>query len=64
MTNPTENPSWYLYGPETAKIENAPYPFIEDQHDVIVRIAYVGVCGSDVSFQIPDQCPNWLTQWP
>ena len=24
------------------------YPTLSDQHDVILRIAYVGVCGSDV----------------
>ncbi|KAL2070555.1 hypothetical protein VTL71DRAFT_13581 [Oculimacula yallundae] len=50
MTTLFKNPSCYLYGPGVAKIEEAPYPVIEDQHDIVVRIAYVGVCGSDVHF--------------
>lgn len=45
-----ENPSILLYGPLTFKIENKPIPIISDAHDVIVRIAYTGVCGSDVHF--------------
>ncbi|KAL5336418.1 chaperonin 10-like protein [Aspergillus crustosus] len=45
-----ENPSWFLYGPHEAKIQHLPTPEIRDPQDVIVRIAYVGVCGSDVHF--------------
>lgn len=26
-----------------------PFPQIEDPHDVLVQIAYTGICGSDVS---------------
>jgi len=45
-----QNPSVFLYAPQVAKIEDSSYPDIKDQHDVIIRIAYVGVCGSDVHF--------------
>ncbi|KAH7086410.1 chaperonin 10-like protein [Paraphoma chrysanthemicola] len=45
-----QNPSIVLYGPKLAKLEDSPIPEILDPHDVIVRIAYVGVCGSDVHF--------------
>lgn len=44
-----QNPSILLYGPGQAKLEDRAIPDIEDEHQVIVRIAYVGVCGSDVS---------------
>lgn len=44
-----QNPSFVLYGAGKAKIEDRPIPSIQDPHDVIVRVAYVGVCGSDVS---------------
>lgn len=44
-----KNPSCFLCGPEVAKFEDSPYPMIQDEHDVILRIAFVGVCGSDVS---------------
>lgn len=44
-----QNPSCLLYGPGDARFENTSLPTIEDPHDVIIRIAYVGVCGSDVS---------------
>ncbi|KAM0553178.1 hypothetical protein ACHAPJ_007465 [Fusarium lateritium] len=44
------NPSWFLYGPKSAKIQDRPLPEVQDDHDVIVRIKYVGVCGSDVHF--------------
>jgi D-xylulose reductase len=43
-----ENPSCLLYGPGDVRFENRPMPVIEDANDVIIRIAYVGVCGSDV----------------
>ncbi|KAF7596833.1 hypothetical protein BBP40_012433 [Aspergillus hancockii] len=46
----TSNPSWFLYGPGNARLESLPVPQIQDPHDVLVRIAYVGVCGSDVHF--------------
>ncbi|TVY16491.1 putative D-xylulose reductase A [Lachnellula arida] len=45
-----ENPSCFLYGPGIAKIENSPYPTITDEHDVVLNISFVGVCGSDVHF--------------
>ena len=45
-----QNPSCFLYGPGDAKIEDRPLPTIVNQHDVIVRMAYVGVCGSDVRY--------------
>ncbi|KUJ16156.1 sorbitol dehydrogenase [Mollisia scopiformis] len=50
MSSSLANPSCYLYGPGDARIEESVYPTIEDPHDVVVRIAYVGVCGSDVHF--------------
>jgi hypothetical protein len=43
------NPSIVLYGAKNAKMEDKPVPELLDPHDVLVRIAYVGVCGSDVS---------------
>lgn len=43
-----QNPSCFLYGPFDARFEEKKAPEIEDAHDVIVRIAYTGVCGSDV----------------
>ena len=49
METTLKNPSCFLYGPGQAKIEDSPYPTVTDQHDVVLRIAYVGVCGSDVS---------------
>ncbi|KAF2119211.1 chaperonin 10-like protein [Lophiotrema nucula] len=45
-----QNPSAVLYSPGTVKIEDRPIPTIQDPHDVLVRIAFVGVCGSDVHF--------------
>ena len=44
-----QNPAWYLFGPKSAKIRDAPMPTLQDDDDVIIRIEYVGVCGSDVS---------------
>lgn len=43
-----DNPSCLLYGSGDARYENRPMPVIEGPLDVIIRIAYVGVCGSDV----------------
>jgi len=43
-----QNPGIYLYGPGDARLEDSPMPQITNPHDVIVRIACVGVCGSDV----------------
>jgi threonine dehydrogenase-like Zn-dependent dehydrogenase len=44
-----QNPSIVLYGPGNARLEDKPVPEIVDGHEVIVQIAFVGVCGSDVS---------------
>ncbi|KIX05510.1 uncharacterized protein Z518_06382 [Rhinocladiella mackenziei CBS 650.93] len=44
------NPSVLLYGPGKAKIEDRPLPEINSPTDAIVRIKFVGVCGSDVHF--------------
>lgn len=43
-----QNPSCLLYGPGDARFENIALPSIEDPHDVIIRIAYVGVSEKDV----------------
>jgi hypothetical protein len=44
-----QNPSLFLYGAGDAKYEERPIPKIENKDDVIVRVSYTGVCGSDVS---------------
>lgn len=45
-----QNLSCVLYGPGKVRFEDRPVPSLKDPHDVIIRISYVGVCGSDVSF--------------
>ncbi|KAJ5708543.1 hypothetical protein N7488_008344 [Penicillium malachiteum] len=45
-----QNPCCLLYGPGDARFEDQPLPIIEDPYDVIIRIAYVGVSGSDVDY--------------
>ncbi|OJJ41677.1 hypothetical protein ASPWEDRAFT_35278 [Aspergillus wentii DTO 134E9] len=50
MDSKTDNPSCLLYGPLDARFENRPVPTLDNPHDVIVKIAYTGVCGSDVHF--------------
>lgn len=52
MTSTTDmtgmkNPSVLLYGPGKASIKDQPIPELGER-DVLVRIAFVGVCGSDV----------------
>lgn len=49
MTAKASNLSCLLYDPHDAKFEDREVPTIADPYDVIIRIAYVGVCGSDVS---------------
>ncbi|KIW13909.1 chlorophyll synthesis pathway protein BchC [Exophiala spinifera] len=46
----SRNPAVFLYGPGKARIEDTPEPRITEPTDAIVRIKYVGVCGSDVHF--------------
>lgn len=44
------NKACLLYGPGDARFEEIPVPSLENNpRDVLVRIAYTGVCGSDVS---------------
>jgi D-xylulose reductase len=45
-----QNPSIVLYGAKNAQLEDKPITSPLDPHHVLVRIAYVGVCGSDVHF--------------
>ncbi|KHN98021.1 alcohol dehydrogenase [Metarhizium album ARSEF 1941] len=49
MAHP-QNLSCVLYGPGKVRFEQRPLPVIADAHHVLVRIAYVGVCGTDVRF--------------
>ncbi|KAH7176800.1 chaperonin 10-like protein [Dactylonectria macrodidyma] len=44
------NLSCLLYGPGDARFEDRPVPEITDPHEILIRISYVGVCGSDVHF--------------
>ncbi|OAP55494.1 hypothetical protein AYL99_10467 [Fonsecaea erecta] len=44
------NPAVFLFGPGQAKIQDRPEPKITDATDAIIRIKFVGVCGSDVHF--------------
>ncbi|KAJ5917263.1 hypothetical protein N7466_010817 [Penicillium verhagenii] len=53
-----QNPSCLLYGPGDIRFEDHPLPKIEDPHDVIIRIAYVGVCTSDVHFWLDGGIEN------
>ena len=48
-----QNPSIVLYGPKNAKLEDKPIPEHLEPNDVLVRINYVGVCGSDVTYLPP-----------
>ncbi|KAJ5900017.1 hypothetical protein N7495_004761 [Penicillium taxi] len=43
-----QNPSCLLYQSEDVRIGDVPLPIIEEDHDVIIRIAYVGISDSDV----------------
>ena len=45
-----QNPSVFLYGPGHAKIQESSIPQITDPNDALLRIQYIGVCGSDVHF--------------
>ncbi|CAD0086552.1 unnamed protein product, partial [Aureobasidium mustum] len=49
MAAKTSNLSCLLYNPHDARFEDREVPTITDPYDVVIRIAYVGVCGSDVS---------------
>lgn len=63
-TSEMQNPSCLLYGPGDARFEDRPLPIIEDPYDVIIRIAYVGVCGSDVRVHPPQTSLNQLLTQP
>jgi hypothetical protein len=45
-----KNISCLLYGPGDARYEEHPLPILTDPYDVLVRIQFVGVCGSDVCY--------------
>ncbi|KAJ5674480.1 chaperonin 10-like protein, partial [Penicillium maclennaniae] len=44
------NLSCVLFGAGKVRFEHLPIPSLEDPHDILVRVAYIGVCGSDVHF--------------
>ncbi|KAF2736512.1 GroES-like protein [Polyplosphaeria fusca] len=53
MTSPTSqmtNPSAVLYAAGDLRFEDRPAPSLQDPYDVLVKINFVGVCGSDVHF--------------
>ena len=51
------NPSIVLYRPHNAIVEDKPIPELSDAHDTLIRIDYIGVCGSDVSIYEPMLLP-------
>ncbi|KAJ5306879.1 hypothetical protein PENANT_c003G02256 [Penicillium antarcticum] len=57
-----QNPSCLLYGPGDARFEDRPMPTIDNPFDVIIRIEYVGVCGSDVHFWIHGGVKNHVSE--
>jgi len=59
-----QNPSVVLRGPGQATIEDRPVPTITGDNDVLVRIAYTGVCGSDVSFLLSFTLPFYVFFFP
>jgi hypothetical protein len=50
-----QNPSFVLEKVQTLKFENRPIPQLQDPHDVLVRVKFTGICGSDVS-ACPTKC--------
>ena len=46
LTN--QNPSFVLERIDSVKFEDRPIPQLQDEHDVIVRVKFTGICGSDV----------------
>lgn len=50
LTRPQQNPSLLLHNPFDARPANRPTPQPTTPHDVLIRIAYTGCCGSDVHF--------------
>jgi hypothetical protein len=49
----SKNPSFVLQKPGEVTFEDRPVPEIKDAHDVIIRVNFTGICGSDV-------CPHFL----
>ena len=45
-----QNPACFLHGPGDARYASLSIPALSSPHDVIIRVAFVGVCGSDVHF--------------
>ncbi|KAK9774573.1 hypothetical protein AB5N19_07068 [Seiridium cardinale] len=43
-----QNLSCVLFGAGKVRFENRPVPEIQDPNDVLIRVSYVGVCGSDI----------------
>jgi hypothetical protein len=44
-----KNPSFVLQKPEVVSYEDRPVPELKNSNDVIVKVNYTGICGSDVS---------------
>jgi D-arabinose 1-dehydrogenase-like Zn-dependent alcohol dehydrogenase len=63
-TTTLQNPAVYLHAAGKAEIADSPYPTISDPHDVVLKIAYVGVCGSDVCFIRPSVFLSLLAHPP
>lgn len=41
-----------LYKPKKIKVEEIPEPMIENPDDVLVKVKFVGICGSDVHYYV------------
>ncbi|OQD91032.1 hypothetical protein PENANT_c001G05579 [Penicillium antarcticum] len=60
----TENLSFVLEKVQTVKFENRPITLLEDPHDVLVRVKFTGICGSEVHYWHAGQIGPFKVEHP
>ncbi|MBN2210965.1 MAG: alcohol dehydrogenase catalytic domain-containing protein [Sedimentisphaerales bacterium] len=56
--------SWMLTDIRQMELRDIPQPTIQDDHDVLIKMAAVGVCGSDVHYYTTGQIGSQVVQYP
>ena len=56
--------TWMLTGIRKMQLEETPQPTIRDDHEVLIKMAVAGVCGSDVHYYAAGRIGSQVVQYP
>ncbi|MCJ1313632.1 hypothetical protein MMC25_007311 [Agyrium rufum] len=63
-TTEHKNSSFVLHSPNIVTYEDRPVPELESPHDVIIRVGWTGICGSDIHYYLHGRIGSFVLEKP